>query len=119
MRLSVLCRPRQDNQYSYRVGVRLAEYRVEEACARRALRGDARWASHFYLVRRTKDATFTLYARTDDCKRKWVKAIRDAMSVPAHCLTFSHGKDCRRFLQPFPLYSNMWTKITLHLNLVL
>lgn len=52
---------------------------MEEGCGRRALRPDARWASHFYLVRRTKDATFTLYARTDDAKRKWVKAIRDAM----------------------------------------
>lgn len=61
------------------MGVRLAEYRVEEGLARRALRGDARWTAHFYLVRRTKDATFTLYAKSDDAKRKWVKAIRDAM----------------------------------------
>ncbi|CAG5035134.1 unnamed protein product [Parnassius apollo] len=71
----------QDNQYSYRVGVRLAEYRVEEASARRTLRGDARWTAHFYLVRRNKRTTFTLYARTEDCRRKWLKAIRDAMSV--------------------------------------
>lgn len=69
----------QDNHYSYRVGVRLAEYRVEEASARRTLRAEARWTAHFYLVRRNKRATFTLYARTDDCRRKWIKAIRDAM----------------------------------------
>ncbi|RVE55209.1 hypothetical protein evm_000107 [Chilo suppressalis] len=78
-KLMLLCKPVKDNQYSYRVGVRLAEYRVEEGCGRRTLRPDARWAAHFYLVRRTKDATYTLYARTDDCKRKWVKAIRDAI----------------------------------------
>ncbi|GBP08260.1 Protein vav [Eumeta japonica] len=78
-KLMLLCKPVKDNQYSFRVGIRLAEYRVEEGGGRRTLRNDARWASHFYLVRRTKDATFTLYARTDDCKRKWIKAIRDAM----------------------------------------
>ncbi|XP_022821361.1 protein vav isoform X2 [Spodoptera litura] len=106
-KLMLLCKPvkllsSQDNQYSYRVGVRLAEYRVEEGCGRRALRGDARWASHFYLVRRTKDATFTLYARTDDAKRKWVKAIRDAIDnlEPPGCRSTNHKFVLHTFEKP-------------------
>ncbi|XP_049885290.1 protein vav isoform X2 [Pectinophora gossypiella] len=101
-KLMLLCKPVKENQYSYRVGVRLAEYRVEEGCGRRALRTDARWASHFYLVRRTKDATFTLYARTDDCKRKWVKAIRDAIDnlEPAGCRSTNHKFVLHTFDKP-------------------
>ncbi|XP_050553592.1 protein vav isoform X2 [Spodoptera frugiperda] len=101
-KLMLLCKPVKDNQYSYRVGVRLAEYRVEEGCGRRALRPDARWASHFYLVRRTKDATFTLYARTDDAKRKWVKAIRDAIDnlEPPGCRSTNHKFVLHTFEKP-------------------
>ncbi|XP_047035117.1 protein vav isoform X1 [Helicoverpa zea] len=106
-KLMLLCKPvkllsSQDNQYSYRVGVRLAEYRVEEGCGRRALRGDARWTSHFYLVRRTKDATFTLYARTDDAKRKWVKAIKDAIDnlEPPGCRSTNHKFVLHTFEKP-------------------
>ncbi|XP_026728838.1 protein vav [Trichoplusia ni] len=101
-KLMLLCKPVKDNQYSYRVGVRLAEYRVEEGLGRRALRGEARWASHFYLVRRTKDATFTLYARTDDAKRKWVKAIRDAIDnlEPPGCRSTNHKFVLHTFEKP-------------------
>lgn len=101
-KLMLLCKPAKDNQYSYRVGVRLAEYRVEEGCGRRALRGDARWTAHFYLVRRTKDATFTLYAKTDDAKRKWVKAIRDAIDnlEPPGCRSTNHKFVLHTFQKP-------------------
>ncbi|CAK1599337.1 unnamed protein product [Parnassius mnemosyne] len=101
-KLMLLCKPVKDNQYSYRVGVRLAEYRVEEASARRTLRGDARWTAHFYLVRRNKRTTFTLYARTDDCRRKWLKAIRDAIDnlEPAGCRSTNHKFVLHTFEKP-------------------
>ncbi|CAB3259278.1 unnamed protein product [Arctia plantaginis] len=100
-KLMLLCKVK-DNQYSCRVGVRLAEYRVEEGLARRALRGDARWTAHFYLVRRTKDATFTLYAKSDDAKRKWVKAIRDAIDnlEPPGCRSTNHKFVLHTFKKP-------------------
>ncbi|KAL4703784.1 hypothetical protein ACJJTC_002919 [Scirpophaga incertulas] len=101
-KLMLLCKPVKDNQYSYRLGVRLAEYRVEEGCGRRTLRGDARWAATFYLVRRSKDATFTLYARSDDCRRKWVAAIRDAIDnlEPAGLRSTNHKFILHTFEKP-------------------
>ncbi|XP_045542669.1 protein vav isoform X1 [Papilio machaon] len=101
-KLMLLCKPVKDNQYSYRIGVRLAEYRVEEANARRTLRGESRWAAHFYLVRRNKRATFTLYARTDDCRRKWIKAIRDAIDnlEPSGCRSTNHKFVLHTFDKP-------------------
>ncbi|XP_052737193.1 protein vav isoform X2 [Bicyclus anynana] len=101
-KLMLLCKPVKDNQYSYRTGIRLAEYRVEEACGRRTLRADARWTAHFYLVRRSKDATFTLYARTEDCRRKWVKTIKDAIDnlEPAGCRSTNHKFVLHTFEKP-------------------
>ncbi|KAI8429501.1 hypothetical protein MSG28_000136 [Choristoneura fumiferana] len=101
-KLMLLCKPVKENQYSYRVGVPLAEYRVQDGSGRRTLRNDGRWASHFYLVRRTKDATFTLYARSEDCKRKWVKAIKDAIDnlEPLGCRSTSHKFVLHTFAKP-------------------
>ncbi|XP_026501163.1 protein vav isoform X1 [Vanessa tameamea] len=106
-KLMLLCKPVKviyptDNQYSYRTGIRLAEYRVEEGGGRRALRGDARWTAHFYLVRRSKDSTFTLYARTDDCRRKWLKAIKDAIDnlEPPGCRSTNHKFVLHTFQKP-------------------
>ncbi|XP_034823944.1 protein vav isoform X2 [Maniola hyperantus] len=101
-KLMLLCKPVKDNQYSYRTGIRLAEYRVEEGCGRRTLRGDARWTSHFYLVRRSKDATFTLYARTEDCRRKWLKTIKEAIDnlEPAGCRSTNHKFVLHTFEKP-------------------
>ncbi|XP_039745180.1 protein vav [Pararge aegeria] len=101
-KLMLLCKPVKDNQYSYRTGIRLAEYRVEEACGRRTLRGDARWTSHFYLQQRFQDATYTLYARTEDCRRKWVKTIKDAIEnlEPAGCRSTNHKFVLHTFEKP-------------------
>jgi hypothetical protein len=33
----------------------------------------------WYLVRRTECTAYTLYARTEDLKKKWIKAIQDAL----------------------------------------
>ncbi|XP_072935337.1 protein vav [Epargyreus clarus] len=101
-KLMLLCKPVKENQYSYRVGIRLAEYRVEEGYARRTMRGDARWTAHFYLVRRTKDATYTLYARTDECRRKWLKTIRDAIDnlEPQGCRSTNHKFVLHTFEKP-------------------
>ncbi|XP_063547819.1 protein vav [Cydia strobilella] len=101
-KLMLLCKPVKENQYSYRVGVKLAEYRVQEGAGRRTLRNDGRWSSQFYLVRRTKDATYTLYARSDDCKRKWVKAIKDAIDnlEPVGCRSTNHKFVLHTFEKP-------------------
>ncbi|XP_037963720.2 protein vav isoform X2 [Plutella xylostella] len=101
-KLMLLCKPAKNNQYSFQTGIRLAEYRVEEASSRRTLSKDARWMSHFFLVRRTKDRTYTLYARTDDAKTKWVNVIRDAIEnlEPAGCRNTNHKFVLHTFEKP-------------------
>jgi len=69
----------QGDQYSYRESLRLSEYKVEDVNNRRALNKDARWSFHWYLVRKSERTAYTMYARTDEMKRKWIKAIQEAL----------------------------------------
>ena len=69
----------QGDQYSYRESLRLAEYKVEDVNNRRALNKDTRLSFQWYLVRKTERTAYTMYARTDELKRKWIKALQEAM----------------------------------------
>jgi guanine nucleotide exchange factor VAV len=69
----------QGDQYSYRESLRLLEYRVEDANNRRVMNKDTRFSFQWYLVRKSGQTAYTMYARTDDLKRKWIKAIEDAL----------------------------------------
>lgn len=100
--LMLMCKPVKDNQYSYRGVVRLCEYRVEETAARRVLRADARWAAGWLLVRRGEGCVYTLYARTDDARRKWIAAIREAIDnlEPSGCRSTDHKFTLHTFDKP-------------------
>jgi guanine nucleotide exchange factor VAV len=69
----------QGEQYSYRESLRLSEYKVEDVNNRRALNKDVRWSYNWFLVRKTEKTAYTMYARTEDQKRKWIKAIQEAL----------------------------------------
>jgi guanine nucleotide exchange factor VAV len=69
----------QGDQYSYRESLLLSEYKVEDVNNRRTLNKDTRWSFHWYLVRKSERTAYTMYARTDELKRKWIKAIQEAL----------------------------------------
>jgi guanine nucleotide exchange factor VAV len=39
----------------------------------------SRWSYHWFLIRKTEHTAFTMYARTEELKKKWIKALQDAM----------------------------------------
>ena len=69
----------QGDQYSYRESLRLSEYKIEDVSSRRAMNKDTRWSFHWYLVRKSERTAYTMYARTDELKRKWIKALQEAL----------------------------------------
>nr|CAD7403713.1 unnamed protein product [Timema cristinae] len=91
----------QGETYSFRESLRLQEYKIEDVHTRRTLRSDARWSYQFYLVRKSERTAYTLYARTEDNKRKWMKAIHDAMDnlEPSVCRNTTHTFKMNTFEQ--------------------
>jgi len=65
--------------YSYRESLNLAEYKVEDPCSRGVLRSNARWSYQWLLITKSQRTAYTMYARTEDLKRKWIKAIQEAL----------------------------------------
>lgn len=67
------------DHYSYKESLLLCEYKVEDVNNRRTLQRDSRWNYQWFLVRKSERTAYTMYARTEDLKRKWIKAIQDAL----------------------------------------
>nr|CAD7457409.1 unnamed protein product [Timema tahoe] len=94
----------QGETYSYRESLRLQEYKIEDVHTRRTLRTDARWSYQFYLVRKSERTAYTLYARTEDNKRKWMKVYcyvscpRDNLE-PSVCRNTTHTFKMNTFEQ--------------------
>ncbi|XP_024086267.1 protein vav isoform X2 [Cimex lectularius] len=100
-RVMILCKAVRD-QYSFKACLSLADFKVEDASCRKTLHRDARWNYHWYLVRKSESTAYTLYARTEDLKRKWIKAIQDALDniEPAGCRSTDHNFSMHTFDKP-------------------
>jgi len=98
----LMCKSIRGDQYSYRESLRLSEYKVEDVHNRRALNKDTRWSFHWYLVRKSERTAYTMYARTDELKRKWIKAIQEALDniEPGGCKRTDHKFVMHTFTKP-------------------
>lgn len=77
-KVMVFCKAVKENQYSYRSVLRLCEWRVEVDTGRRADSG-GRWSAKWLLVRKPRDTALTLYARSDEARRRWIAAVSEAL----------------------------------------
>ncbi|XP_073981108.1 vav guanine nucleotide exchange factor isoform X2 [Rhodnius prolixus] len=112
-KVMLLCKALRNDQYSYKACLPLADYKVEDVTNRRTLHRDTRWNYHWYLVKKSESTAYTLYVRSEDLKRKWIKAIQDALDniEPAGCRSTDHKfsmhtfektticKQCSKFLK--------------------
>ncbi|XP_075227409.1 vav guanine nucleotide exchange factor [Lycorma delicatula] len=88
----LMCKALRGDQYSYKESLMLREFKVDDSSSRRSIHKDSRWSYHWFLVRKTECTAYTMYARTEDLKRKWIKAIQDALDniEPAGCRNTDH-----------------------------
>ncbi|XP_043274993.1 protein vav isoform X2 [Venturia canescens] len=75
----LVCKAGRGDQYCYRETLRLDDYRLEDHTGRRTLGKDSRWSYQWLLVHKQAYTAYTLYARTDEQKQMWIKALQDAM----------------------------------------
>uniref|UniRef100_A0A1B6EAB2 Protein vav n=1 Tax=Clastoptera arizonana TaxID=38151 RepID=A0A1B6EAB2_9HEMI len=89
----LMCKSLRGNQFSYKESLLLCEYKVEDVNNnKRTLQRDSRWIYQWFLVRKSERTAYTMYARTEDLKRKWIKAIQDALDniEPSGCKNTDH-----------------------------
>ncbi|XP_054272231.1 protein vav isoform X2 [Macrosteles quadrilineatus] len=88
----LMCKALKGDQYSYKESLLLCQYKVEDVSARRTLQRDSRWNYQWYLVRKSERTAYTMYARLEEEKRLWIKAIQDALDniEPSVCRNTDH-----------------------------
>lgn len=88
----LICKAGRGDQYCYRETLRLDDYRLEDHIGRRTLGRDSRWSYQWLLVHKQAYTAYTLYARTEEQKQMWIKALQDAMDNvnPAACRNTNH-----------------------------
>lgn len=72
----------QGEQYSLKEMLHLKEYKVEEITRRTVSREtSARWNHSFNLLYKSEsnNITYTFCLKTEDSRRKWIKALQDAL----------------------------------------
>lgn len=98
----LMCKSVRGDQYSFKESLHLREYKVEDVTNRRVLHQSSRWSYQWLLVRKSERTAFTMYARTEELKKKWIKAIQDALDniEPAVCRTTDHRFQMTTFEKP-------------------
>lgn len=72
----------KSEQYSYKHSLCLQEYRVEDVpqgTRKSGIRAEARWTFCWNLVHHKEKNVYTMYAQTEEQKKRWIKAIEDAL----------------------------------------
>lgn len=74
-RMMLMCKSTKGEQYIYKSSLALCDYRLENAPA------NARMATRYYwyLVHVENRTAYTMYAKTEEMKKKWIEAIEKAM----------------------------------------
>ncbi|XP_014206932.1 protein vav isoform X2 [Copidosoma floridanum] len=98
----LVCKAGRGDVFCYRETIRLDEYRVEDPSNRKILGRDSRWSFQWLLVQNKNKQAYTLYARSEDQKQMWIKALQDAMDniYPAACRNTNHKFKLTTFDSP-------------------
>ncbi|GAB6033077.1 hypothetical protein CHUAL_012691 [Chamberlinius hualienensis] len=83
--------------YSYKEFLNLADFKIEEPGQNLKLTGKDKWTHLWYLAHRHNKTAYTMWAKTDDTKNKWIESFRTAIdnnapkeaSFTDHLLTMS------------------------------
>lgn len=89
-------------QYTFREAHNLSDYLIEVCHSRKTLVRDARFKYQLLLAKKSKEAAFTLYMKTEIEREKWMKAITDAIDViePPGCRSTDHKFSITTFEKP-------------------
>ena len=65
----------QGEQYCYKDSLRIRDFYLDDKCNR----SEARWSHSWHLVHKERKTVYQLFAKTEEMKRIWIKAIEEAL----------------------------------------
>jgi len=100
-KMLLICKQTRGDHYSFKEGLKVQDYKVQDVSSRRLSR-DARWAYSFMLVHKENLHAYTLFARTEEEKNKWIEAIKEALNneVPSQRFNSTHDPVMHTFDKP-------------------
>uniref|UniRef100_T1IVA4 Protein vav n=1 Tax=Strigamia maritima TaxID=126957 RepID=T1IVA4_STRMM len=79
-KVMLMCKSTRGEQYSYKEALGLAEYVIEDIPLTKSHSRD-KWNFTWFLVHREQKQAYTMYAKTEDIKTKWIEAIFKAFDT--------------------------------------
>jgi len=100
-KMILICKATRGDHYSFKTSLKVQDYNVQDVTSRRLSR-DARWAYSFMLVHKENTDAYTLFARTEEDKNKWIEGIQEAVQnvFPSQRLNSTHEAVMFSFVKP-------------------
>lgn len=103
-KIVLVCKAARGDQYCCRDVIKLEEYCVDDTQpTKKTLGRDSRWPYQWHLAAKKSDSVcYTLYTRTEDLKKSWIKALETAINniYPPACQNTDHKYELTTFEKP-------------------
>lgn len=77
-KVMLMCKSTRGEQYSYKEALVLNDYKIEDVTNTKSTSKD-KWTHYWYLVHRQNKTAYTMYAKIEEMKHKWIEAIQKAL----------------------------------------
>ncbi|XP_043213981.1 protein vav-like isoform X12 [Amphibalanus amphitrite] len=71
----LMCKSTRGEQYCYKDSLRIRDFYLDD----KSQRTEARWSHSWHLVHKERKTVYQLFAKTEEMKRIWIKAIEEAL----------------------------------------
>ncbi|XP_035216160.1 protein vav-like isoform X3 [Stegodyphus dumicola] len=101
-KVMLMCKSTRGEQYSYKEALVLLDYKVEDVANTPKAGNRDKWSFYWLLAHKQNKTALTMYAKTEEMKRKWIEAIEKALDnvMPAALRSTDHIFQMHSFEKP-------------------
>ncbi|XP_059086195.1 protein vav-like isoform X2 [Tigriopus californicus] len=91
-RMILMCKATRGDHYTFKDSLNLSEYIVQQDNPSKRMSRDSRWVHSFILAHKDHVTAFTMFAKSEEEKNLWVKALKEAYNKtnPSHMYPSTH-----------------------------
>lgn len=101
-KVMLMCKTTRGEQYSFKEALIMHDYKVEDIMTTPRPVSREKWSFSWLFVDRQNKTAWTMYAKTEEMKKKWIEAIEKALDniCPAAATTSDHSFQMHSFEKP-------------------